>query len=178
MDVNVHSDVYHRWNACSERHSLTCCSLAYREEVLLSLCKLMFIIWIDPRALGFVSFRWFSQLSDLSSNESHPTSTNLMSTSSLASSTATTTTNTFNDSVGLNGSSAALQCRVQYLDDTDPFASVNLPEPARPPSFTFLTSTILSNQLSSVQKVLNAPHKVSRRDCPERSRLNRKSALV
>ena len=83
-----------------------------------------------------------------------------MSTSSLASSTATTTTNTFNDSVGLNGSSAALQCRVQYLDDTDPFASVNLPEPARPPSFTFLTSTILSNQLSSVQKVLNAPHKV------------------
>ena len=81
-----------------------------------------------------------------------------MSSSSIASST---TTNPLNDSIGLNGSSSTLQCRVQYLDDTDPFASVNLPEPARPPSFTFLTSTVLSNQLSSVQKVLNAPHKVS-----------------
>ena len=81
-----------------------------------------------------------------------------MSSSSIASST---TTNPLNDSIGLNGSSSTLQCRVQYLDDTDPFASVNLPEPARPPSFTFLTSTVLSNQLSSVQKVLNAPHKVT-----------------
>jgi len=83
-----------------------------------------------------------------------------MSSSSIASST---TTNPLNDSSGLNGSSSTLQCRIQYLDDTDPFASVNLPEPARPPSFTFLTSTVLSNQLSSVQKVLNAPHKVA--DC-------------
>lgn len=81
-----------------------------------------------------------------------------MSNSSIASST---TTNPLNDNVGLNGTSSTLQCRVQYLDDTDPFASVNLPEPARPPSFTFLTSTVLSNQLSSVQKVLNAPHKVN-----------------
>ncbi|CAF3827901.1 unnamed protein product [Adineta steineri] len=82
-----------------------------------------------------------------------------MSSSSLASST----TNTYSESIGLNGSSPTLQCRVQYLDDTDPFSSVNLPEPARPPSFTFLTSTILSNQLSSIHKVLNAPHKVA--DC-------------
>lgn len=79
-----------------------------------------------------------------------------MSNSSLASST----TNTFSENTGLHGNSSTLQCRVQYLDDTDPFSSVNLPEPARPPSFTFLTSTVLSNQLSSVQKVLNAPHKV------------------
>ena len=79
-----------------------------------------------------------------------------MSNSSLASST----TNTFSENTGLNGNSSTLQCRVQFLDDTDPFSSVNLPEPARPPSFTFLTSTVLSNQLSSVQKVLNAPHKV------------------
>jgi hypothetical protein len=80
-----------------------------------------------------------------------------MSSSSLGSST----TNIHNDSIGLNGNSSTLLCRVQYLDDTDPFSSVNLPEPARPPSFTFLTSTVLSNQLSSIHKVLNAPHKVN-----------------
>ncbi|CAF3328465.1 unnamed protein product [Rotaria sp. Silwood1] len=82
-----------------------------------------------------------------------------MSTSSLASST----TNTYNETSGLNGNSSTLQCRIQYLDDTDPFSSVNLPEPARPPSFTFLTSTVLSNQICSVHKVLNAPHKIA--DC-------------
>ncbi len=79
-----------------------------------------------------------------------------MSNSSIASST-----NTFSDSNGLSVNSSTLQCRVQYLDDTDPFSSVNLPEPARPPSFTFLTSTVLSNQLSSIHKVLSAPHKVN-----------------
>ncbi len=62
----------------------------------------------------------------------------------------------------VNPSSSTLQCRIQYLDDIDPFSSVNLPEPARPPSFTFLTSTVLSNQLNSVHKILNSPHKVNR----------------
>ena len=66
---------------------------------------------------------------------------------------------TFIDSVN-SSSSTTLHCRVQYLDDTDPFSSVNLPEPARPPSFTFLTATILSNQINSVHKLLNAPHQV------------------
>ncbi|CAF3773395.1 unnamed protein product [Rotaria socialis] len=60
-----------------------------------------------------------------------------------------------------NPSSSTLQCRIQFLDDIDPFSSVNLPEPARPPSFTFLTSTVLSNQLHSVHKILDAPHKIS-----------------
>ncbi|CAF4552328.1 unnamed protein product, partial [Rotaria sp. Silwood2] len=67
------------------------------------------------------------------------------------------------DPDNIDPSSSTLQCRIQYLDDIDPFSSVNLPEPARPPSFTFLTSTILSNQLHSVHKVLNAPHQIS--DC-------------
>ena len=66
----------------------------------------------------------------------------------------------FDDNLDL--SSSTLLCRIQYLDDTDPFSSVNLPEPARPPSFVFLTSTILSNQLHSVHKALNAPHDVNR----------------
>ncbi|UJR23120.1 hypothetical protein I4U23_026141 [Adineta vaga] len=60
-------------------------------------------------------------------------------------------------------SSSTLLCRIQYLDDIDPFSSVNLPEPARPPSFVFLTSTVLSNQLHSVHKALNAPHNIT--DC-------------
>lgn len=60
-----------------------------------------------------------------------------------------------------NLNSSTLHCRVQFLDDIDPFSSVNLPEPARPPSFTFLTSTVLSTQLISVHKLLNAPHRVN-----------------
>lgn len=60
-----------------------------------------------------------------------------------------------------NSNASTLHCRVQFLDDIDPFSSVNLPEPARPPSFTFLTSTVLSNQLNSVHKLLNAPHRVN-----------------
>ncbi|CAF1631731.1 unnamed protein product, partial [Didymodactylos carnosus] len=59
---------------------------------------------------------------------------------------------------------STFQCRVQYLDDTDPFSSVNLPEPARPPLFTYLIDIPLINQLSSVHKVLNAPHKLYRQD--------------
>lgn len=58
--------------------------------------------------------------------------------------------------------SSTLQCRIQYLNDIDPFSSVNFPEPPRPPSFTFLTSTVLSNQLHSVHKVLDAPHNVNK----------------
>jgi hypothetical protein len=69
------------------------------------------------------------------------------------------TTENYNESLHLSPS--ALHCRVQFLDDTDPFSSVNLPEPARPPSFTFLTSTVLSNQLNSVHKLLKAPHRVN-----------------
>ena len=61
----------------------------------------------------------------------------------------------------INSSYSPLPYRIQYLDDTDPFSSGNLLEPALPLSFTFLTSTVLSNQLSSVHKALNAPHRVN-----------------
>ena len=56
-----------------------------------------------------------------------------------------------------------LQCRVQYLDDTDPFNSTNFPEPTRPPTYTFLTNVPLINQIAGVKRLLKAPHKVSAR---------------
>lgn len=60
------------------------------------------------------------------------------------------------------GEMATFQCRVQYLDDTDPFASsTNFPEPSRPPTYTFLTNVPLINQIGGVKKLLKAPHKVS-----------------
>ena len=57
---------------------------------------------------------------------------------------------------------ATLMCRVQYVDDTDPFSSTNFPEPStRPPSHTFLVNVPLCNQISSVHRLLRAPHRVS-----------------
>nr|XP_026694234.1 FH1/FH2 domain-containing protein 3 [Ciona intestinalis] len=56
-----------------------------------------------------------------------------------------------------------LTCRVQYLDDTDPFSSTNFPEPTRPPSFTFNIDLPLCEQISGVHRLLKAPHKIG--DC-------------
>ena len=56
---------------------------------------------------------------------------------------------------------ATLQCRVQFLDDTDPFSSTNFPEPTRPPTYTFLTNVSLLNQVAGVKRLLKSPHKVS-----------------
>ena len=56
---------------------------------------------------------------------------------------------------------AAFPCRVQFLDDTDPFVSTNFPEPTRPPTFTFLKNVALQNQVAGVWRLLKAPHKVS-----------------
>src|ERR1700733_11558960 len=88
----------------------------------------------------FLCCRWYSKKAQLTKKTLFEI-TNIMSNSSIA--------ELYSESV--NSSSSTLHCRIQYLDDTDPFSSVNLPEPARPPSFTFLTSTVLSNQLNSVQ---------------------------
>lgn len=56
---------------------------------------------------------------------------------------------------------ATFECRVQYLDDTDPFSSTNFPEPTRPPSYIFHRAVPLLNQIGGVHKLLGAPHKVS-----------------
>jgi hypothetical protein len=57
---------------------------------------------------------------------------------------------------------AALTCRVQYLNDIDPFAyTTNFPEPPRPPVHTFSATLPLINQLAAVHKLLRAPHRVS-----------------
>ncbi|XP_029445696.1 FH1/FH2 domain-containing protein 3 isoform X2 [Rhinatrema bivittatum] len=58
---------------------------------------------------------------------------------------------------------ATLVCRVQFLDDTDPFNSTNFPEPTRPPLYTFREDLPLVNQIAGVHRLLRAPHKLD--DC-------------
>ncbi|XP_052000622.1 FH1/FH2 domain-containing protein 3 isoform X1 [Xyrauchen texanus] len=58
---------------------------------------------------------------------------------------------------------ATFACRVQFLDDTDPFNSTNFPEPTRPPIFTFREDIPLINQIAGVHRLLKAPHKLD--DC-------------
>ncbi|XP_044303235.1 FH1/FH2 domain-containing protein 3 isoform X11 [Varanus komodoensis] len=56
-----------------------------------------------------------------------------------------------------------LVCRVQFLDDTDPFNSTNFPEPTRPPLYTFREDLPLVTQLAGVHRLLKAPQKLD--DC-------------
>ncbi|XP_045565267.1 FH1/FH2 domain-containing protein 3 isoform X4 [Salmo salar] len=58
---------------------------------------------------------------------------------------------------------ATFVCRVQFLDDTDPFNSTNFPEPTRPPHYTFREDIPLINQIAGVHRLLRAPHKLD--DC-------------
>nr|XP_040045274.1 FH1/FH2 domain-containing protein 3-like [Gasterosteus aculeatus aculeatus] len=58
---------------------------------------------------------------------------------------------------------ATFVCRVQFLDDTDPFNSTNFPEPTRPPLYTFREDIPLINQLAGVHRLLKTPHKLD--DC-------------
>lgn len=55
---------------------------------------------------------------------------------------------------------ATFVCRVQFLDDTDPFNSTNFPEPTRPPLYTFREDIPLNNQIAGVHRLLKAPQKV------------------
>uniref|UniRef100_A0AAR2L2S2 Formin homology 2 domain containing 3a n=2 Tax=Pygocentrus nattereri TaxID=42514 RepID=A0AAR2L2S2_PYGNA len=58
---------------------------------------------------------------------------------------------------------ASFVCRVQFLDDTDPFSSTSFPEPARPPRFSFREDLPLSSQLPALHRLLRAPHRLD--DC-------------
>ncbi|KAM4687401.1 FH1/FH2 domain-containing protein 3 isoform 2-T2 [Discoglossus pictus] len=58
---------------------------------------------------------------------------------------------------------ATFVCRVQFLDDTDPFNCTNFPEPTRPPSYSFREDIPLINQIVGVHRLLKAPHKID--DC-------------
>ena len=55
---------------------------------------------------------------------------------------------------------ATFQCRIQYLNDIDPFTSTYVPEPKKPPTYTFVKNLSLRNQILNVKKLLNAPQKV------------------
>ncbi|XP_062254600.1 FH1/FH2 domain-containing protein 3 isoform X3 [Platichthys flesus] len=54
---------------------------------------------------------------------------------------------------------ATFMCRVQFLDDTDPFNSTNFPEPTRPPLYPFREDIPLINQIAGVHRLLKAPQK-------------------
>uniref|UniRef100_A0A671RKM9 FHOD1 N-terminal GTPase-binding domain-containing protein n=1 Tax=Sinocyclocheilus anshuiensis TaxID=1608454 RepID=A0A671RKM9_9TELE len=51
-------------------------------------------------------------------------------------------------------------CRVQFLDDTDPFNSTSFPEPTRAPLYSFREDIPLIEQIAGVHRLLKAPHKV------------------
>ena len=55
----------------------------------------------------------------------------------------------------------AFDCKVQYLDDTDPFNSTSFPEPSRPPTYVFRENLPICSQLPAIHRLLNAPHNVS-----------------
>lgn len=52
-------------------------------------------------------------------------------------------------------------CRVQFLNDLDPFMEYNVREPPRALYHTFNTTIPLSYQIAAVHRLLQAPHRVS-----------------
>lgn len=56
----------------------------------------------------------------------------------------------------------SISCRVQYVDDSDPFATTSSShlEPSRPIMHTFLLHQSIGDQIPEVIRVLRAPHKV------------------
>ncbi|TRY82052.1 hypothetical protein DNTS_006689 [Danionella cerebrum] len=53
-----------------------------------------------------------------------------------------------------------ITCRVQYLEDSDPFVCSNFPEPRRPPQYDFNEHLPLNEQIAGVHKLLEAPLKL------------------
>ncbi|CAK1588513.1 unnamed protein product [Parnassius mnemosyne] len=51
-------------------------------------------------------------------------------------------------------------CRVQFLNDLDPFIEYNVREPTRPLYHTFNTTIPLSYQIAAVHRLLQAPHRL------------------
>lgn len=52
--------------------------------------------------------------------------------------------------------------RVQYLEDTDPFACANFPEPRRAPTCSLDGALPLGAQMPALHRLLGAPLKVRR----------------
>ncbi|CAN9506548.1 unnamed protein product [Ophioblennius macclurei] len=55
---------------------------------------------------------------------------------------------------------ASITCRVQFLEDSDPFICTNFPEPRRPLTVNLEESVPLSEQLGRIHSLLEAPLKV------------------
>ena len=68
-----------------------------------------------------------------------------------------------NHGFNFGSSECSFSLKVQYLNDLDPFQAVSFPEPTRPPSFTFNIEQPLCEQISSVHRLLKAPHQLA--DC-------------
>uniref|UniRef100_A0A3B4WH92 FHOD1 N-terminal GTPase-binding domain-containing protein n=1 Tax=Seriola lalandi dorsalis TaxID=1841481 RepID=A0A3B4WH92_SERLL len=58
---------------------------------------------------------------------------------------------------------ASITCRLQYLEDSDPFICTNFPEPRRPPTLNVEENLPLSEQIAGIHKLLEAPLKVGHR---------------
>ena len=65
---------------------------------------------------------------------------------------------------------ASVTCRVQYLEDSDPFVCTNFPEPRRPLQIDLDQNLALSELIAGIQSLLGAPLKVSPEfaDCQSR----------
>lgn len=66
-------------------------------------------------------------------------------------------------------------CRVQYLNDLDPFMEYNVREPPRPLYHTFNTTLPLSYQIAAVHRLLQAPHRVSKNTLSPRAYVGSKN---
>lgn len=57
---------------------------------------------------------------------------------------------------------ATVPCRVQYLEDADPFAFGSFPEPRRAPVYAVEEALALGAQLPALHRLVGAPLPVSR----------------